>query len=312
MAVALIDQMAEVLGCRADRIAALLKSAPEQYRTYTIPKKEPGKTRLIAEPPRDLKTLQRWFAERYLARLPVHRAATAYRPGSSIVKNAAAHRRNAFVLTMDFQDFFPSIRPRDLRLAVTASGRLSFSRAELRSIDRLLFWKADGLGGLRLSAGAPSSPAVSNAVMHGLDTAIAEICRRQRVRYTRYADDLTFSANGQPPLLDVFARITGLIGRTRSPRLKVNKDKTAFSSKSERRQVTGLTLTPDGRLSIGRERKALIREQVDLYRRARLPEPDRRKLSGLLAFARDVEPRFVEGLARKHGAELIDRIRAGK
>ena len=315
MAGTLIDQMARVLKRPANRIEALLASAPERYKTYTIPKKEPGKTRLIAEPPREIKTLQRWFAERHLSRLPVHRAATAYRAGSSIVKNAAVHRTNPFLLTLDFQDFFPSLRPRDLRRAIAASGRLSFTKTELTLVDRLLFWKPSGvpgLTGLRLSSGAPSSPAVSNAVMHQLDTALAEICRKRRVRYTRYADDLTFSAKDQARLLDVFAQTSALIRRTRSPMLKIHVDKTAFNSKSTRREVTGLTLTPDGQLSIGRERKAMIRDQLDRYRRGRLPKADGRKLGGLLAFAQDVEPDFVRRLTRKHGAELMDRIKAGR
>ena len=315
MAGTLIDQMARALKRPSDRIEALLATAPERYKTYTIPKKEPGRTRLIAEPPAEIKALQRWFVERHLSRLPIHRAATAYRPGASIVKNAAAHRANPFLLTMDFQDFFPSLRPRDLRRAIAASGRLSVTKAELRLVDHLLFWKPAGLSGLtglRLSSGAPSSPCVSNAVMHELDTALAELCRKRRVRYTRYADDLTFSAKDQAVLLEMFAQVRSLIRRTRSPRLTIHADKTIFSSKSTCREVTGLTLTPDGRLSIGRERKALIRDQVDRFRRGRLPKADGRKLGGLIAFAQDVEPEFVRRLTRKHGAELMGRIRTGR
>ena len=314
MARTLIEQMARELKRPADRVEALVISAPGRYRTYTIPKKETGKTRLIAEPPPEIKTLQRWFAERHLSRLPVHRAATAYRPGSSIVKNAAVHKANPFLLTMDFQDFFPSLKPRDLRRAIARSGRLTFTRAELRLVDHLLFWKAGGLPGLtglRLSSGAPSSPAVSNAVMHELDVAIAELCRKRRIRYTRYADDLTFSGKSEPALLAVFGQIGTLIRRTKMPRLTVHADKTVFSSKSTRREVTGLTLTPDGKLSIGRDRKALIRDQVERYRRGRLPDADGRKLGGLIAFAQSVEPDFVRRLTRKHGAELMDRIRTG-
>ena len=310
----LIDQMARALKRPADKIETLVISAPGRYRTYTIPKKDPGKTRLIAEPLPEIKTLQRWFVERHLSRLPVHRAATAYRPGSSIVKNAAVHQANPFLLTMDFQDFFPSLRPRDLRRAISRSNRLSFSKSELRLVDHLLFWKPGGLtglSGLRLSSGAPSSPAVSNAVMHELDVAIADLCRKRRIRYTRYADDLTFSGKSEEALLAVFAQIGRLIRRTRLPRLTVHTDKTVFSSKSSRREVTGLTLTSDGRLSIGRERKALIREQVDRYRRGKLAKADSRKLGGLLAFAHSVEPEFVARLARKHGAAMMDRIRTG-
>ena len=311
VATRLIEQMARALKRPVDRTEELVRMAPTRYRTYTIPKKEPGKTRLIAEPPREIKALQRWFAETHLSRLPLHRAATAYRPGSSIVKNASAHQASAFLLTMDFEDFFPSLRPRDLRHAIARSGTLSFSSAELKQLDNLLFWKPAGLAGLtglRLSSGAPSSPAISNIVLYELDQLISDICRKKRVRYTRYADDLTFSARSEKALLETFAEVGRLIRKTRMPRLRVNADKTVFSSRSSRREVTGLTLTPQGHLSIGRDRKSQIRDQIDRFRRGRLDGPASRKLAGLIAFARDVEPGFVDRLTRKHGDDLIGRI----
>nr|QQZ50993.1 hypothetical protein JKL49_07225 [Phenylobacterium glaciei] len=47
---------------------------------------------------------------------------------------------------------------------------------------------------MRLAIGAPSSPALSNILMWDIDAAIAEMIDGEQVSYTRYADDLTFSA----------------------------------------------------------------------------------------------------------------------
>ena len=45
----------------------------------------------------------------------------------------------------------------------------------------------------RLPQGTATSPVVSNYVCRGLDGAFEQLAKRSRARYTRYADDMTFS-----------------------------------------------------------------------------------------------------------------------
>src|SRR4051794_3337072 len=96
-------------------VLAIVRNAPIRYKTYPIRKRNGGE-RLISQPARELKALQRVLAESFLSQLPVHRAATAYRPGVSIRDNAAAHVLNGPILKFDFKEFFPSITSHDWRI----------------------------------------------------------------------------------------------------------------------------------------------------------------------------------------------------
>src|SRR5690606_37911686 len=46
-----------------------------------------------------------------------------------------------------------------------------------------------------LPQGSPCSPVISNLIAHILDVRMAQLAARTGCRYSRYADDLTFSSN---------------------------------------------------------------------------------------------------------------------
>jgi hypothetical protein len=52
-----------------------------------------------------------------------------------------------------------------------------------------------GLSFSRESGSGPSSPVISNVVMHDFDAKWSESCRPKKISYTRYADDIYFSTN---------------------------------------------------------------------------------------------------------------------
>jgi RNA-directed DNA polymerase len=116
--------------------------------------------------------------------------------------------------------------------------------------------------------------------------------------YTRYADDLTFSTPA-PGVLNAFPDIVReLASQLPYPRLAVNEDKTIFSSRAGRRVITGVTLTNDQCLSIGRERKRAIRAMYHHMLRGTLDDDAQQVLRGLIAFAEDVEPGFKRWLEK--------------
>src|SRR5262249_35577279 len=96
-------------------ILSIVRNAPVRYKTYAIQKRNGGE-RIISQPARELKALQRILTEEILNDLPVHSAATAYRRGVSIKANAGAHAQNGPILKFDFKDFFPSITSLDWRI----------------------------------------------------------------------------------------------------------------------------------------------------------------------------------------------------
>jgi hypothetical protein len=288
-------------------ILRIISNAPERYVRYTIPKRSGGK-RNIAQPARELKVLQRALIEIYSEKLPVHRAATAYRKGMSIRDNAVAHAENGPILKIDFVNFFNSIRSTDWHSYCEDRGLFQGS-GELYESTQILFHRASGLRGLRLAIGAPSSPLISNALMFEFDARITEEVGRDFVTYTRYADDITFSARRTGYLVNVEKSVRKVINDIAWPQLKINLQKTVVATKKYHRQVTGLVLTNDGKVSLGRDRKRQLRAAVHRAIVGELSVKQIAALAGKLAFANAVEPEFIRRLEKHYGEEALQAIK---
>jgi hypothetical protein len=285
----------------------LISTAPDRYKVYNI-KKRNGGLREIAHPASELKIAQRAIVREYLENLPVHPCATAYRPGSSIRRNAELHSHNRPILKYDFRNFFPSITERAW-LSYCAEYEL-LDRADAIRVGRILFRRPKGGRVLRLSIGAPSSPILSNILMNEFDREIYNKVSDHKITYTRYADDLTFSALRTGNLSVVDKILRSVINKITSPKLEINTEKTVLVTPKFHRQVTGLILTLDGRVSLGRERKRTIRSGVHHFIIGKLDLPAQAKLAGNLAFAKDVEPEFYTRMERVYGKDNLDKLKA--
>jgi RNA-directed DNA polymerase len=297
----------ELIKLRSEpEVERFLINAPKKYKVYTIPKRTSGH-RVIAQPSKELKEYQRAYLK--IQSLPIHDAATAYRIGLSIKENASAHKNNPYLLKLDLENFFNSISNK-LFWKVWKSVQPLPNKKDKVLIEKLLFWcpsKVSG-GPLVLSIGAPSSPLISNFFMYHFDIAISDFCSDKDIVYTRYADDLTFSTNHKDILFQIPELIKGQLNSLFGNTIKINRKKTKFSSKGHNRHVTGITITNDGHLSLGRERKRYIKHMVHQYLLEKLSREDIFHLKGLLAFTKHIEPAFISSLKEKYSVELINRI----
>lgn len=305
----LIEQLSEDFPLSDRDLRRLIATAPLRYKVHMIEKRNGRGQREIAQPTSEIKTLQRWAIENYLSNLPVHRAASAYQSGKSIKDHAQAHAKNSYLLKLDFKDFFPSIRGIDFKKHINQYAPHLNEEVEL--LVRLLFWVGKPQGELRLSIGAPSSPAISNTIMFPFDQALDCFCAELDAKYTRYADDIAISTN-QPHSLDkAFEFITSICRTMEYPRLVLNEKKTVFTSKKHNRRLTGLVLTNDGKVSLGRDKKRLIRSMAHHYLTRRLNDEEINKLRGLIAFAVSIEPHFIEAISRMMGSEAFANLTKG-
>lgn len=287
----------------------LIFTAAYRYKLHYIEKRHGRGQRLIAQPTAEIKLLQRWALEKYVNRLPIHKAATAYRSGVSIKDHAAVHADNSFLLKLDFQDFFPSILGTHFLMHLKSYMKISDVDANL--LMRLLFRFDRETQGYVLSIGAPSSPAVSNTIMYDFDDALTNYCRARDIVYSRYADDLALSTSKPKVLNDAFDFVKWLCGDMPYPRLQLNDAKTVFTSKKHRRQLTGLILTNDGKPSLGREKKRLIRSMAHRFSLGELSPDQALHLRGLLAFAFSIEPLFFSSINRMIGEAAFHRLMKG-
>jgi hypothetical protein len=238
---------------------------------------------------------------------PIHDAATAYRKGRSIRDNAILHRRSRVLLKLDFHDFFHSITVTHWREYVSAVYP-DWSSDDVDFSSYILFWGRGGYEPRCLSIGAPSSPMLSNMIMCDFDHAVEDYSNDNGLVYSRYADDMTFSSEDYLKEDDVISAVRKSISVSIVNSLELNDDKTFIASKARTRRVTGLILTNDGRVSLGRDRKRLISAMIDWEKKGKLSKADGAILRGLLAYSYGAEPTFIESLSRKYGKTTINAL----
>ena len=151
-----------------------------------------------------------------------------------------------------------------------------------------------------VAIGAPSSPALTNCMMYKFDQCLNSWCTKNDISYTRYADDISFSGNDKHLVLRAKEEVLCILHNMNSPRLILNDDKTVFAVRPFRRFVTGLYLSNDGNVSLGRERKRKIRSQVNHYKNGDLDAAEIKSLRGMISFSKSVEPDFVARLEAKY------------
>jgi RNA-directed DNA polymerase len=302
----LIDVLVSESGLSRADVLRIVATGPSRYKVFFIPKRRGG-LREIAQPARELKLLQRILMEKILVHLPVHESATAYRSGIGLTANALPHVGTDPILKMDFSEFFPNIRAEDWDLYCGLNGTLSLEDQQITR--KLLFRRRRGETLLRLSIGAPSSPMLSNILMHKFDELVAAQASKKGISYTRYADDLTFSSQRIGFLKDMVGIVQSAARSVQYPHLVVNRSKTVFVTAAAQRRVTGLVLANDGSLGLGRDRKRLISASVHKASLNELNVSELRKLGGDLAFANAVEPAFILWLERKYGVETVKNVK---
>ena len=283
-------------------------SASKRYKVFSIPKRNGGK-RTIAQPSKALKSVQRWLNSVLISQLPVHHCAMAYRKGINIRMNALRHADTAFTLRMDFCDFFPSFSICQIRRFVEEKNReLDWQL----SADDVEFFCAIATRNGFLTIGAPLSPSLTNAIMFEFDRRVHSIAMRHAMVYTRYADDLFISARKPNELGKIEGSVQEIGDGFRYASLRINRRKTAYLSRRYRRAITGLVISPEGQVSIGRKRKREIRGLVHRYLVGSLGDEELERVRGLVAFSKDAEPTFFEALGRKYDVKtLVDILRQG-
>ena len=262
------------------------------YQQHLLPKKSGG-SRVISAPDAGLKRVQRAVLERLLAPLGQHEAAHGFAPGRSIVGNAQVHVGQSVVVNADVRSCFPSVRwP-----LVLAALRRDLSPQLSPVAISLLCDLCTAEGGLPV--GAPTSPALLNRVLLKTDEILSAAASARGVRYTRYADDLTFSGgDAAVEMLGIARRTLAQIG------LELDPGKTNIFRRGRRQVVTGLVV--NDQVSVPRRIRRRLRAAVHRAEQGQAPlwhdeEQGLDALQGRLAFVRMVHPEEGTALMKRLG-----------
>lgn len=215
------------------------------YRSFEI-KKKSGGFREINEPLPDLKRIQSWILNDILNEISISPYAKAYVSGRSIKDNARYHRKQACLLTLDIHDFFGSIpffKIREIYISLGYSADLSTVLANLSSFQG------------KLPQGAPTSAYLSNIFMKGIDHRLGSIAQHHNWRYTRYADDISFSGN-----IDIGYLLNEVHTIVKENGLSLNPQKTRIARPNTRQVITGIVVNQ--KMQIPKEKRKFIRQQL--------------------------------------------------
>lgn len=213
----------------------------KRYISFKIPKKKKGEYRTIDAPNPTLKGMQR--ALNYALQLvytpsPV---VMGFTPGRSIVTGAQMHVGQKFVYNIDLKNFFPSITSG--RVYARMLSRPFACNKEVASLIADLCCYERGYDKVKvLPQGAPTSPTFTNIICDRLDVKLSHLAKAYGLRYTRYADDITFSG-----MTNMFAE-DGKFCRAlhhiieEEENFEINKDKTRLCHRGIRQEVTGITV----------------------------------------------------------------------
>lgn len=291
----IVKAIAEDLGLSVPYVSALVSRVSSLYYSFFI------NERLICAPKAELRLVQTWVADFIRIEdgaLPPY--VTAYEDGSSIVKNAAEHAHNSHMLNLDIKGFFCSCSTHkvlEVFKALHVTERKGFLQGRLTDDDAAFLTKLSCLNG-SLPMGAPSSPFIANRIMVPIDDRLKS-AMPEGYTYTRYSDDICISSSQRIEIDSLVPEIERILGETG---FKLNRKKIRFGGKGDKRKVTGIYITSDGRLSIGKERKRQI--QSDLYRVLMRPcqRLDAYKVWGELNFCKQVSPEYFNSLVAKYSS----------
>lgn len=219
-------------------------------------KKRMGGYRLIEAPKPLLKKAQRRILLEILNRIPQHPAAHGFIVGRSIRTNAEQHVKQRVVAKLDLENFYPSVA---FARVVAIFRALGYSREVAIWLGRLTTSAAPGTLAYpegspkqqwalmsvyrrrHLPQGAPTSPALANLSCYSLDVRLSGMAKKFKARYTRYADDLTFS--GDPHFLNSLRIFLPLVRQiVRQERFSLHDKKYKVLRDNQQQRVTGVVV----------------------------------------------------------------------
>ena len=278
---------------RMNRSAESARKLDYEYFEWTLPKKSGG-TRLVSAPSRPLKRLQRSILHKIIEPLGEHEAAFGFVKGRSIKQNAECHVGQNVVVNCDIKNCFPSVSWRLVLGSLRRDLGEHLSPATVSLLTDIICSRG------ALPIGAPTSPAILNRVLYVTDQYLSEAALQRGAIYSRYADDLTFSGEGN--VVSLIRVAESLLSRID---LELDPKKTNIYRRGRRQIVTGLTVNQ--KVSVPRRVRRQLRAAIHALENG-LPHhwhgtvQSDSALLGRLNFLKDISPELAEPLLKRFKA----------
>ena len=229
-----VDELSLILGMSLGGFTSAIENV--NYKLFEIPKKTGG-TRLISSPDPLTRKLQSKLYDCLKAYyqsvhpncvhgfIPKQEAKASHH----IKANAQVHLGMPYLLNIDIKDFFHSISTKRVR-SLFANSPFYFDHEVSTALALLCCYDR------KLPMGACTSPVISNLVCLQMDALFMKWSHAQKINYTRYADDISFSSSASFNSQQMQA-IKGII---EMEGFTINEKKIRLQSKHTSQWVTGI------------------------------------------------------------------------
>ena len=264
---------------------------------------------------------QRWLLRHVLSACAIHPMSYAYQRERSIVACAQLHVGARWLVKLDVHNFFGSVSERRIYRVFEQLGYTSLLSFELARLCTRFEWRGGSVQvpsrhGVQapyrtepegsLPQGAPTSGVLANVAMRPVDAELAAYAASSKLVYTRYSDDLVFSAGAGFSRHDAVKVVSRAASALRRHGFALHQAKTRIVPPGARHVVLGL-LVDDAGVRLLSEFKRRLEVHVRGVTKFGLEAHASHRhfdsilsminhVDGGIAFAQSVEPAFAERL----------------
>lgn len=229
-----IAHLEAVLKVPIQNIEWVVAQIDQYYTEFQIKKLDSQgqviKTRTINPSIQPLRSIQEGIQKNILSKMPLPNVVMGGVKKRDNILNAKVHQGNKYKFATDLKSFFPRISNKmvfDMFLSNGFSGKIA------SLLTKLTTYKGN------LPQGAPTSTAIANLVFAKTDVQLMAYCAPKGICYTRFVDDLFFSAKS-----DFRADATHLIDLVLKDDFQISRKKTFYTSGIA--ETTGVRIENNG------------------------------------------------------------------
>ena len=264
----------------------------------------------ILKPSAELKAYHKFLEVFILNKLKVNKKISfGYASNNTIYDCIYPHRQAKYFLSVDIERFFDSISKTLINTLIsnnTDNIAIDISDHQNQIINLLTYND-------KLPMGFSTSSIIANATMFEFDNLIYDYCQTKNITYTRYADDLIFSAkHSLKPFLPV---LSDKLNKQFNGALKINNSKVKIQSHSSKVEMLGLIIMPNHQLTINKTIKSNVEALLYFYINDKSKFIDilknkynnnLNKVFGIIAYINSVDKNFLNKLRKKYGNYIVD------
>ncbi|WP_262378816.1 reverse transcriptase family protein [Enterobacter cloacae] len=257
-----------------------------------------------------LRLLHRFLNEAIFNRIDImDDVVFSYRKKVNVFDCVYPHRLNSFIFKTDIKSFFPSFT----RNFIYSKLESIFKDFIISDINEYLPKIVDLVSyNNYLPVGFSTSPSLSNILFSDTDKKLKKFSASNEYIYTRYSDDLIISSEKEIDKKELFSSVQQIIN-SECETFVLNFDKTKLLKKGSVRKIMGVSILPDGHLSVDKTIKNNIETKlhyISKLNNVNSQDPKlmevKRYLSGMINYISTIDEAYINKLKRKYGSTIVE------